>query len=720
MTDEDLEYFAEPDGLDDLDVFGVVGSSSGSEADARQAGDDGVEGLDKITAQMSGGEHRPEQQEMCRAVAEAMATGTHLVVQAGTGTGKSLAYLVPAALSGKKVVVATATKALQDQLAEKDLPQVEAGLGLPAPLDFAVLKGRSNYVCRQRVAEVGSGGIQAELGDQGAGRADEPAVAEESEERAGGGGASDASGASGAPPEGIVEEVRQLVAWSQKTQSGDRADLSFEPSDRAWNMVSVGPRECPGAYNCPSGGRCFAEAARERASVADVVVVNTHLYGAHLASGGVVLPEHDVVIFDEAHELEEVMTSSLGVEVTPGRFRSLVTSARALVEARDADLLDTLAAVGDQLGALLGDRVGTRVLHDEARPPVDDRELAELLSRGAEVSRRVTDALRRSGAQRSFLAEDEGSGSKADPDRASRKTRTLQAAVHLAEDLHRFETRSEGEVAWVDGTRRNVRLRLSPIDVGPVLSAMLWGEVTSVLTSATIPPRIVERVGLQAFPTEELNVGSPFDYRSHALLYVARHLPDRRAAGAEEALHEELSQLLEAAGGRTLALFTSKRATEAAAAALAPELPYTLLLQGDLPKSLLLETFASDETSCLFATMGFWQGVDIPGRALSLVTIDKLPFPRPDDPLLQARRDRAGGGAFSLVDLPRAATLLAQGSGRLIRNADDRGVVAVLDPRLATASYRGVLLATLPPMRRSVDIHEVESFLRRALEDEVA
>jgi len=716
MTDEDfddayVDTFAEPDGLDDLDVFG---SSGGSEADARLAGDDGVQGLDKITAQMSGGEHRPEQQEMCRAVAEAIVTRTHLVVQAGTGTGKSLAYLVPAALSGKKVVIATATKALQDQLAEKDLPQVDAGLGLPAPLDFAVLKGRSNYVCRQRVSEVGSGGIQAELGDQGAGRADEPSAAAGIDE----GEAGASADASGAPPEGIVEEVRQLVAWSQKSQTGDRADLSFEPSDRAWNMVSVGPRECPGAYNCPSGGSCFAEAARERASVADVVVVNTHLYGAHLASGSVVLPEHDVVIFDEAHELEEVMTASLGVEVTPGRFRSLVTSGRSLVEPKDADLLESLANIGDQLGTLLADRVGTRVLHDEARPPVDDRELAELLGRGAEVSRRVTDALRRGGAQRSFLPED--GGSEADPDRASRKTRTLQAAVHLAEDLHRFETRGDGEVAWVDGTRRNVRLRLSPIDVGPVLSTMLWGEVTSVLTSATIPPRIVERVGLQSFPTEELNVGSPFDYRSHALLYVARHLPDRRAAGAEEALHEELAQLLEAAGGRTLALFTSKRATEAAAAALAPELPYTLLLQGDLPKNLLLEKFATDETSCLFATMGFWQGVDIPGRALSLVTIDKLPFPRPDDPLLQARRDRAGGGAFSLVDLPRAATLLAQGAGRLIRNAEDRGVVAVLDPRLATASYRGVLLATLPPMRRSVDIDEVESFLGQALEEEQA
>jgi ATP-dependent DNA helicase DinG len=707
MTDEDDEFFGEPDGLDELDVFGSAGVS---EADGRRAGDDGVDGLDKITAQMSGGEHRPEQQEMCRAVAEAMVTGTHLVVQAGTGTGKSLAYLVPAALSGKKVVVATATKALQDQLAEKDLPLVEAGLGLAGPLDFAVLKGRSNYICRQRVAEVGSGGIQAELGDQG-GRADEPETEPEPIEE------TENPSRHGAP-EGIVDEVRQLVAWSQTSQSGDRADLSFEPSARAWNMVSVGPRECPGAYNCPSGGRCFAEAARERASVADIVVVNTHLYGAHLASGGVVLPEHDVIVFDEAHELEEVMTSSLGVEVTPGRFRSLVTSARSLVEPRDGELLDSLAAVGDQLGTLLADRVGERVLHDGARPPLDDRELAELLARAAEISRRVTDALRRGGAQRSFLAED--GGSDPDPDRASRKTRTLQAAVHLADDLHRFETRGDGEVAWVDGTRRSVRLRLSPVDVGPALAATLWGEVTSVLTSATIPPRIVERVGLEAFPTEELNVGSPFDYRSHALLYVARHLPDRRAAGAQEALHEELSQLLEAAGGRTLALFTSKRATEAAAAALAPGLPYTLLLQGDLPKSRLLEQFAADETSCLFATMGFWQGVDIPGRALSLVTIDKLPFPRPDDPLLQARRERAGGRAFSLVDLPRAATLLAQGSGRLIRNADDRGVVAVLDPRLATASYRGVLLATLPPMRRSVDIHEVESFLRRALEEETA
>jgi ATP-dependent DNA helicase DinG len=712
--DRDVEEFwdGSPDdtGGEPFDDLAGDETAGGALTEARRAGDDAVDGLDKITAQMAGGEHRPEQQEMCRAVAEAIVSGTHLVVQAGTGTGKSLAYLVPAALSDKKVVVATATKALQDQLAGQDLPLVDGGLGLPRPLDFAVLKGRSNYICRQRVAEVGAGGVQPELGEQGP----PDLLGADGLDEASDDGAGRAGGGRGraAAPEGLVDEVRTLVAWSQKSATGDRADLSFEPSDRAWNMLSVGPRECPGAFNCPSGGECFAEAARDRAAAADIVVVNTHLYGAHLASGGAVLPEHDVVVFDEAHELEEVMTSSLGVEVTPGRFRSLVTAARPLLDERDDGLLDALGSDGEQLGAFLVDRVGTRVLQDGPRPAPGDAELGELIPRAADHARRLVDALRRSGGQRSLLGDDGG----ADPDRASRRTRTVTAAAHMAEDLHRLASRRDGEVAWVDGTRRSARLRLSPIDVGPVLAGMLWGEVTSVLTSATIPPRIVERVGLAPFRTEELDVGSPFDYRAHALLYVARHLPDRRASGAEEALHGELAALIEAAGGRTLALFTSRRATEAAAEALAPELPFSLLVQGDLPKGLLLQEFSNDETSCLFATLSFWQGVDVPGRALSLVTIDRLPFPRPDDPLLQAKRDRVGGGAFSLVDLPRAATLLAQGSGRLIRTADDRGVVAVLDPRLATATYRGVLLAALPPMRRTVDRAEVETFLRRALD----
>ena len=661
------------------------------------------EALLRVTRSLpGGGEDRPGQMQMAAAVSEALREERHLIVQAGTGTGKSLAYLVPAVLSGRKVVVATATKALQDQLAEKDLPQVAAALHVP--FTFAVLKGRSNYICLQRVAEVGSGGIQPELAAPGGPESGNVEVG--AEVAAGGDDGMERTEA----PEGLVAEVRTLLAWAQTTRTGDRGHLDFEPSPRAWNMVSVGPRECPGAFNCPSGGRCFAEAARDRAAASDVVVVNTHLYGAHLASGRAVLPEHDVVVFDETHELEEVMTSSLGVEVTPGRFRALAVAARSLVGEQQADVVASLLSSGEQLGTLLADRVGTRVLHEDALPPLDDSALAELLGRAADGASRVTDALRRSGRQGSSPG-----GAAADAERSSRRTRAITSASHLSEDLQRFLARHDGEVAWVDGSRRNVRLRLSPIDVGPALAAALWGEVTAVLTSATVPPRLVDRVGLEGFASEEVDVGSPFDYRTHALLYVARHLPDRRAPEAEAALHEELAVLIAAAGGRTLALFTSRRATEEAAAALAADLPYALLLQGDLPKGRLLEEFARDETSCLFATLGFWQGVDIPGRALSLVTLDRLPFPRPDDPLLQARRARAGARAFSLVDLPRAATLLAQGAGRLIRTADDRGVVAVLDSRLATATYRGVLLGALPPMRRTVERSEVEAFLHEAL-----
>jgi ATP-dependent DNA helicase DinG len=690
----------------DVDWDEEPGVSARQADRARQAGDDAVEALAKVAAGMASGEQRSEQQEMCRAVGEALVTGTHLVVQAGTGTGKSLAYLVPAVLSGKKIVVATATKALQDQLAEKDLPLVERGLG--RTFSYAVLKGRSNYICRQRVSEVGNGGIQPELGADGGGSGDpdSPDRYERDESKP------------QSAPEGLVDEVRSLLTWAAKTQTGDRADLSFEPSVRAWGMLSVGPRECPGAFNCPSGKECFAEAARDAANAADVIVVNTHLYGAHLASGRAVLPDHDVVVFDETHELEEVMTSSLGVEVTPGRFRAMAVSARSLVTENEENLLTSLTALGDQIGLLLAERVGTRVLHDDAKPPVDDSELAELLGRAAEVAGRVTDAIRRSDLQGSFLSDsDSPSDGGSNADKGAHKTRAISAASNLTDDLHRLLARSSDEVAWVDGTRRNVRLRLSPIDVGPAMSAALWGEVTAVLTSATVPPFLVERVGLEGFETNQINVGSPFDYRAHALLYVARHLPDRRAPEAEAEIHKELALLIKAAGGRTLALFTSRRATEEAAVALAAELPYRLLLQGELPKGRLLEEFAADETSCLFATLGFWQGVDIPGRALSLVTLDRLPFPRPDDPLLQARRARAGSRAFSVVDLPRAATMLAQGAGRLIRSAEDRGVVAVLDPRLATASYRSILLAPVPPMRRTVERSEVEEFLRAALEE---
>ena len=246
------------------------------------------------------------------------------------------------------------------------------------------------------------------------------------------------------------------------------------------------------------------------------------------------------------------------------------------------------------------------------------------------------------------------------------------------------------------------------------MARRLWPGVTAVLTSATVPPGLAERLGLPPAATDELDVGSPFPYRQCSLLYCATHLPDPRREGAAEALHEELGTLITAAGGRTLALFTSWRAMHGAAEALRAVLRFPILAQGDLPKPALLERFTAEPAACLFATMSFWQGVDVPGPTLSLVTVDRLPFPRPDDPLLQARRERAAEAAFRLVDLPRAATLLAQGAGRLIRSATDTGVVAVLDPRLARAGYRRVLLEAMPPMRRTVDRAEVCAFLERA------
>ncbi|MGH8980665.1 MAG: ATP-dependent DNA helicase [Acidimicrobiales bacterium] len=721
-------------------------------------GDDVARLLADVAASLpNGGEDRAGQREMAGAVARAIKSGRHLVVQAGTGTGKSLAYLVPAVASGRKVVVATATKALQDQLAQKDLPALVSALD--RAVSFAVLKGRSNYLCLQRAAEVSGHGVQEELSD---------AAPVHEDTGANGAGASDAGATDdGAEPGRLVDQVRALVGWAQRSETGDRDDLPFEPEGRAWAMLSVGSRECPGAHRCPSGAVCFTERARARAAEADVVVVNTHLYGAHLASGGAVLPPHEVVIFDEAHEVESVMTASLGVEISPGRLRALHSSTRTLVGVDDASATD-LSDVAERLRDVLADRAGTRVLHErradrtarprrdrargpaavasvDAPPPGRDRPFFGLPSgaatddpSGLRASSSARDREREDGEllellelaatrverMRSSIAQasqDEHRGDR-DARRAAKRgdddgqrLRALTAAAHLAEDLQRLRAPEEGEVAWVDGTPRAPVLRLSPVDVAPALASMLWPASTAVLTSATVPSHIEARLGLDAFDMERIDVGSPFDFRSHGLLYVARHLPDRRTAAAEPAIHEELAALIDAAGGRTLALFTSHRAMHAARDALDGRLPYLCMIQGELPKSRLLATFACEESSCLFATLGFWQGVDVPGRACSLVTLDRLPFGRPDDPLLEARRELAGDAAFTLVDLPRAASLLAQGVGRLIRSATDYGVVAVLDPRLATAGYRRTLLAALPPLRRTVDRQEVVEFLSAVL-----
>jgi ATP-dependent DNA helicase DinG len=600
---------------------------------------------------------------MVEAVSRAVEARRHLIVQAGTGTGKSLAYLLPTILAGTRVVVSTATKALQEQLVNKDLPFLADHIGVP--VTFTILKGRSNYLCRQRALEVAGGGDQLDL-----------SLSDE------------APGHDGATLGAFGREVRRLLEWAAHTETGDRADLSFEPSNRAWATVSVSSVECPGASRCPAGDVCFAEAARQRAGEADVIVVNTHLYATHLAAGSNVLPPHDVVVFDEAHELEDVASASLGLELGAGRFQGLARGTRALVP--DTSIVEAVADAGTHLAAAIEPHIGRRL-----DPPVD-----QTLDGALALARQRVDRL--AAAVRA---------SEGDP---ARKARAQQALVHLLNDLDQVLALEGSHVAWVDGPAHQPMLRVAPIDVGPLLHRMLWSQPegpTAVLTSATIPPALALRIGLSPESWDELDVGSPFDYGHQALLYCAAHLPDPRSPGYEPAMHDELEALIHAAAGRTLALFTSWRAMGAAREALAPRVPFTLLGQADLPKPALVKAFQQDEHACLFATLGFWQGLDVPGPGLSVVTIDRIPFPRPDDPLLQARRDRLGPRAFATIDLPRAATLLAQGAGRLIRSSSDRGVVAVLDPRLATKGYRWDLVRALPPMLRTRRRADVEAFL---------
>ncbi|HLG93174.1 MAG TPA: ATP-dependent DNA helicase [Acidimicrobiales bacterium] len=605
--------------------------------------------LARVVGRLPGAELRPGQLQMAQAVEEALAQGRHLVVQAGTGTGKSLAYLVPAVRSGLKVVVATATLALQDQLARKDLPLVGCR--------WALLKGRANYLCRQKLDELGAGAAQAALQLGGPCPAD---------------------------------ELARLAAWAATTDSGDRAELDFEPSARAWAAVSTTARECPGAAACPAGDRCFAEAARDRAAQADVVVVNTHLYCSHLAAEAPVLPDHQAVVFDEAHELEDAASAALGVELSPGRLAALARAALPLVGPAGRRAAEELAEAGQALSAAAGPWRGRR-LQPGSAPQLDDA----LVAAQARLAR-VAALLRQ--------------GSPSEPARA----RALLGAAWLAADLERLAGPGEDHVAWVEGPDPAPVVRLAPLDVGRVLAERLWPQVGAVLTSATVPPGLAGRLGLPPERLDQLEVPSPFPYATHALLYCAAHLPDRRRPEAEGPAHDELCQLVSAAGGRTLALFTSWRAMGAAVEVARRRLPYPVLAQGDAPRDALLEAFSADEQACLFATTSFWQGVDVPGPSLALVVIDRIPFPRPDDPLLEARRARAGPEGFRAVDLPRAATLLAQGAGRLVRSSADRGVVAVLDPRLATASYRWDLVRALPPMARTSDPARARDFLARA------
>ncbi|HEX6596688.1 MAG TPA: ATP-dependent DNA helicase, partial [Acidimicrobiales bacterium] len=478
----------------------------------------------------------------------------------------------------------------------------------------------------------------------------------------------------------------------------DLADAPVPIDPGLKSLVTVAAQECPGASQCRFGDECLAERALDRARSAQVVVTNIDLYCLDLTLGGGLLGEHDAVIVDEAHELEAIASRTLGLELGRRRFGWLAGQLRGLLVS-GSDEPARLDRVGEHLHAALTPFAGKRV--DPAGPDV-----AGVLAAADDAVAGVVDVLRQ--LPDTGVAERDG-----------RRPRCLQAASSLLTDLRTARTPPAGQVAWVPEGNEAV-LHLAPVDVAPALTTLMHAKRTTILTSATLSvggslEPLAARLGL-AEHRRVLRVASPFDYRNQALLYCAAHLPDPRRAGADfdAAAIEELAALVGAAGGRTLALFTSHRMLRLAAEALRSRFPWTVLVQDGPPSPGLIEQFRDDEQACLLATMGYWQGVDVPGPSLSLVAVDRIPFPPLRDPLLDARREAAREGGrtpFEVVDLPIAATLLAQGAGRLIRSTTDRGVVAVLDPRLARASYRPAILASLPRMRRVIDGDEVRRYL---------
>ena len=648
------------------------GSSDGGEMGPAEASAIALEEV--CGALPGGGERRPGQEAMARRVAETIESGSHLVIRAGTGTGKSLAYLVPAIISGRTTVVATATKALQDQLATKDLPFLQEHLAphLGRSFSFSVLKGRSNYLCRQRLNELAT----ATAGDQ--------------------------QQFDGLAETADVEDLATIAAWAQETSTGDRSDLPMEPSPATWSAVSVGSTECPGAARCPSGDDCFAEDARAAAAISDVVVTNLHLYGIDVASEGAILPEHDVAILDEAHQTEDILARAVGFELRSGRFQGLVHRARAILTRSTA--VANVSNTASQLDDALSGHLGARLV------PAASAEVAAAL-RLAET---------RLGALRTELL---GLPKDGPGDVGPRRERALRSLETLTDDVRAALDLEGGpipglKVAWTEGTVGRPSLQVAPIDVATVLHERLWQERTVILTSATVPANLPIRLGLDRHDHRYEDVGSPFDFANQSMLYCATSMPEPRDEAYLAACHDEIERLVNATGGRALALFTSRRALDAAVEELRKRLPWRILHQDDMPRPLLMAEFADDETSCLFGTKGLWHGIDVPGPSLSLVVIDRIPFPRPDDPLLSARRDLVGEReAFRQIDLPLAATELAQGAGRLIRSATDRGLVAVLDRRLATnRSYRWDLLEALPDMPRTGDRGEALDFLARLVD----
>ncbi|MFJ3162517.1 ATP-dependent DNA helicase [Streptomyces kanasensis] len=627
-----------------------------------------------------GGAERPGQVTMAEAVGQAIDDGTHLLVQAGTGTGKSLGYLVPALAHGDRVVVATATLALQRQLVERDLPRTVEALHplLRRRPEFAMLKGRSNYLCLHRLHE-------------GVPQDDEEGLFDPFE--------------AAAPTSKLGQDLMRLRDWSDETETGDRDDLTPGVSDRAWGQVSVTSRECLGATKCAYGAECFAEAARERAKLADVVVTNHALLAIDAIEGAPVVPQHDVLIVDEAHELVSRVTGVATGELTPGQVNRAVRRAAKLVDEKAADQLQTAAEGFEKLMEL--------ALPGRLQELPEDLAYALMALRDA--ARAVITAI---GNTRDRSVQDED---------AVRK-QALAAVENVHAVAERIANGSEYDVVWYERHDRfGASLRVAPLSVSGLLREKLFADRSVVLTSATLKlggdfNGVGASLGLAAEGVEGedlpvwkgIDVGSPFDYRKQGILYVARHLATPGREGSRDDMMDELAELIQAAGGRTLGLFSSMRAAQAAAEELRGRLDQPVLLQGEDTLGELIKTFAGDAATCLFGTLSLWQGVDVPGPNCQLVVMDRIPFPRPDDPLMSARQkavEEAGGNGFMAVAATHAALLMAQGAGRLVRATGDRGVVAVLDPRLANARYGSFLRASLPDFWYTTDRNQVRRSL---------
>jgi ATP-dependent DNA helicase DinG len=652
---------------------------------------------------------------MAEAVRHAIETGEHLAVQAGTGTGKSLAYLVPAVrhavTTSSTVVVATATIALQRQLIDRDLPRLVAALKplLDTEPVFAILKGRRNYLCLHRQ----KGGVADDPQDV----LFEPATLSDPER---------------GPTSPLGRQVKRLHEWAEQTTTGDRDELVPGVPDAAWRQVSVSAQECIGAQRCPFGSRCFAEKARDAAGRADIVVTNHALLAIDATSEIDVLPDHDVVIIDEAHDLVDRVTSATTGELsgpavdTAARRAGRLTESAAM-EGSATAVAERLREAAAALAIDLGDAPAGRL--DEL-----PGTLAATLTSVQDAAGACLEAI-----QASAATENE------DPQKMVAARVTLASLDELQRTASRIleafgeEITERGEVVWLDrpfadDARRPPTLRVAPLEVGRVLRNRLFAQRTVALTSATLalggsfaplaiqwglPPQggwEPSADGEEPATWKGLDVGSPFDHPRSGILYVARHLPPPGRDQLPEAYLTELEELIGAAGGRTLGLFSSMRAAKEAAGALRERISQPLLCQGDDLTAQLVRQFAEDEPTCLFGTLSLWQGVDVPGNSLQLVVIDRIPFPRPDDPLASARQRAVaarGGNGFMTVAASHAALLLAQGAGRLLRTMTDRGVVAVLDPRLVTARYGDFLRASLPPFWTTTDPALVRAALRR-------